>query len=116
MARVVSPQERKVMDSVKKETCELCGSAKGCEVHHIIPAVLGGSTTADNLITVCSVCHAKLTPRNELIKIGIRKAKLKNIPLIFYPHPCADNARGSAHADNSGAHEAGGSVQRAAAQ
>lgn len=57
--------------------CELCGSKRGLEVHHIIPrcAAIPNSNLdlddEDNLIVVCSACHARLTPRRMLTRYGI---------------------------------------------
>lgn len=40
--------------------CKECGKYNTVlEVHHIKPRRLGGSTTLDNLITLCSKCHQK---------------------------------------------------------
>ena len=62
--------------------CELCGCKRSLELHHIIPAVLGGGDSDDNLILLCGGCHAKLTPKKELAKIGARANGAKrNIPL-----------------------------------
>ena len=58
--------------------CELCGSTRGLEVHHIIPRCAKIESLdindKDNLIIVCSSCHAKLTPRSYLTKYGQHKA------------------------------------------
>ena len=51
--------------------CELCGSPKKLELHHIIPKSFGGPDVMDNWIAICSGCHAKLTPRSILIKQGM---------------------------------------------
>lgn len=59
--------------------CELCGSKKGLELHHIIPVVCGGESTEDNTILICEKCHYMLTPKNTLTKIGIRKIKYNNL-------------------------------------
>lgn len=50
--------------------CELCGSVRGLELHHIIPVCAGGSDSENNLILICSGCHSKLTPTSELTKVG----------------------------------------------
>ena len=66
-----------LMKMLLKETdkCELCGSRRGLEVHHIIPVSFGGpEDDADNLIVVCVSCHSRLTPRKILTKSGIEKA------------------------------------------
>lgn len=62
--------------------CELCGSKKVLEAHHIIPVVCGGSDNDENLIAICSACHSKLTPRSELTKYGIQLAIKRNNILI----------------------------------
>lgn len=58
--------------------CELCGSKRDLEMHHIIPLSLIADNpyadTQDNLLCVCSKCHALLTPRKILTSIGVRKA------------------------------------------
>ena len=66
-----------VMDKVVEEAgkCELCGSKRGLEAHHIIPVVCGGDDSEDNLICVCQCCHARLTPRAILVRLGIRKTQ-----------------------------------------
>ena len=58
--------------------CELCGSKRGLEAHHIIPVVCGGDDSDENLICVCQMCHARLTPWRVLTKLGIQKRKYKN--------------------------------------
>jgi hypothetical protein len=35
-----------------------CGAAHFLEVHHVVPRCAGGSNKADNLVTLCSRCHA----------------------------------------------------------
>jgi hypothetical protein len=43
-------------------TCQECGeSGTRMEVHHIIPRRLNGRDSIHNLITLCSVCHRKVT-------------------------------------------------------
>ena len=64
----------------KKEKCELCGSEKTLEVHHIFPLQLQDFCSAysnsidlnteENCITVCSKCHGLLTNRSLATKIG----------------------------------------------
>ena len=51
--------------------CELCGSPKTLELHHIIPTAFGGPDVIDNWIAICRGCHAKLTPKNLLVRKGI---------------------------------------------
>lgn len=73
----------KMIDDVGQ--CELCGSKRGLEVHHIIPMCtdIDGVDLNDdeNLIVVCRKCHAFLTPRKVLQKYGIAKQKIVNAQL-----------------------------------
>lgn len=67
---------QKVVDEAGR--CELCGSRRGLEAHHIIPICAGGDNSEENLICVCGTCHARLTPRSKLCKIGIDRVKTRN--------------------------------------
>ena len=42
-----------------------------------------GGDTEDNLILVCAGCHAKLTPKSALTKLGLRN-RIYNIKMSFY--------------------------------
>ena len=57
--------------------CELCGSKRNMEVHHIVPKVccegIIDADREDNLIVVCGSCHSRLTPRRFLPQYGINK-------------------------------------------
>ena len=68
--------------------CELCGSKRSLEVHHIIPVSCGGDNSRDNLLCVCRRCHATLTPHSLLTKIGLDKAKYgsmnKKLKVMIY--------------------------------
>lgn len=57
--------------------CELCGSMKFVELHHIIPIVFGGPDIPENWIMICVNCHTRLTPRKLLQEKGIAIAKAK---------------------------------------
>ncbi len=39
--------------------CALCGCRDGLQIHHAVPRRVGGSDFAENLITLCSKCHAQ---------------------------------------------------------
>lgn len=71
--RTTTPLMKEIVERAKR--CELCGSTKSLEAHHIIPVCCGGEDCEDNLICVCYRCHCLLTPRRLLTKIGIEKAK-----------------------------------------
>lgn len=64
---------RQVVESAQK--CELCGSKRGLEAHHIVPIAFGGLDDIDNLICVCETCHIRLTPKRTLIKKGLDRNK-----------------------------------------
>lgn len=78
-----SPEARQLLQG--HSCCELCGNKRNLEVHHIIPVVCGGSDCVDNLIVVCGVCHAKLTPKKELTKIGLQNARNRGVILGAKP-------------------------------
>jgi hypothetical protein len=50
--------------------CQICGDRRGdpycvLNAHHVIPRSAGGPNEPWNLITVCDLCHAVLTPSWE---------------------------------------------------
>lgn len=78
---------------MQHDRCELCGSTKGLECHHIIPMVASNYgvnlDVDDNYICVCLKCHSLLTPRKLLSKYGIEKHRFagdiaKYIAYEFY--------------------------------
>ncbi len=38
-------------------TCQLCGSHRHLQMHHIKPRSQGGDNTENNLLTLCRECH-----------------------------------------------------------
>lgn len=53
-------------ESVAQEWCSVCGTTHGrMEIHHIIRRSQGGTTTRENLVTLCRTCH-KLTDGGAL--------------------------------------------------
>ena len=75
--------KRQLLQKVKQ--CELCGNDRNLEVHHIIPLCCGGEDSIDNMIVVCSTCHAKLTPKSQLTKLGIKRCREKQDKILkFY--------------------------------
>ena len=77
---------RRFVDDVGK--CEMCGSKRGLEVHHIIPLTCANDfidlDTEENWICLCEVCHKRLTPHKLLIKYGISKNREAEKVLAFY--------------------------------
>jgi len=65
-----SKNRRKQID---RSQCQICGDYQGkiyssgvtvlLQVHHIIPRYEGGRNRIDNLITLCYLCHAVVTPQ-----------------------------------------------------
>lgn len=76
MKRIQSEPMKRVVKEAK--CCELCGSSRTLEAHHIIPLVCGGTDTIDNLIAICGRCHSILTPRKILQNIGIENTKCRD--------------------------------------
>ncbi len=78
-------QKRRLVLSRDKNCCTLCNvlcSGRNAHVHHLIPRASGGSDSPENLITLCSGCHASYHPnlqaslaRRTIEKWGIRLAK-----------------------------------------
>ena len=73
----------KTSKAIPKDKCELCGSVRGLEIHHIVPVSVGGTDDKENLLCVCKKCHALLTPTGLLIK---RAQRVRDIQLRFYEH------------------------------
>ena len=73
----VPRRQTAAMRAVLKKTdrCELCGSWRDLQVHHIIPEAFGGPDIEENLIVVCGGCHGRLTPKGLLSSMGIEKHK-----------------------------------------
>ena len=55
--------------------CELCGSPRDLQAHHIIPVICGGPDTIENILCVCRKCHVLLTPTSLLTKIALSKSE-----------------------------------------
>ena len=45
-------------------TCQVCGSKKDVEGHHIIDYQYGGAASVDNIITLCHKCHNQVHKGN----------------------------------------------------
>ena len=52
------------------ETCQICGSRQHTEGHHIIDHQFSGAASAENIVTLCHVCHTQVHKgRISLLKI-----------------------------------------------
>lgn len=40
--------------------CQLCGTRRNLQVHHVCFRSQGGTDSPDNLVTVCQGCHAAI--------------------------------------------------------
>jgi len=40
--------------------CQICGSKKNVEGHHILDFQFGGAPVVDNIIALCRECHKKV--------------------------------------------------------
>lgn len=73
MKRTQTANMKKIVSDAGR--CELCGSKRDLQAHHIIPYSLFPSDDEDNIICVCKGCHAKLTPTSLLTKVGLNNAR-----------------------------------------
>ena len=80
----MTKEQKKFIDEIGR--CELCGSRRNLQLHHIIPMVCENEfidlDIEDNWLCVCGSCHAKLTPKNILVKYGISKVKENNKKIL----------------------------------
>jgi len=53
--------------------CVACNSKDNLHQHHLVPRVLGGSDSQENLITLCEPCHVKL---HDLQQTGLLDARV----------------------------------------
>lgn len=100
--RVVTKQKRmKHFDEMGVDSCQLCGSKFGLEVHHIVPITCGGYDDKRNWLLVCKKCHAMLTPTGLFSKIGQDRATLvTKLRLAFY-QKCQDTLEETNFLDSS---------------
>ena len=50
-------KEGKVRDNY---TCQVCGSQKDVEGHHIVDHQFLGTATIDNIVSLCHACHKEV--------------------------------------------------------
>ena len=64
-----------------------CGATRFLEVHHITPRQAGGANTADNLVTLCSRCHAfahargALAPAQVMEQVPMAQVPMEQVPV-----------------------------------
>lgn len=80
MGRRQTEAMRKVLS--EHERCELCGSNRELQAHHIIPVSYGGRDVEENILCVCKKCHSLLTPHSLLTSNTINMNR--NLKLKFY--------------------------------
>jgi predicted HNH restriction endonuclease len=51
---------KSAIEAARKDYCELCGRRGVIHVHHIKSKGSGGNDEADNLVSLCPVCHDKV--------------------------------------------------------
>lgn len=79
-SRIQTSAMRKVLSEHSR--CELCGSSRNIEAHHIIPISLGGADCVENILAVCEKCHVLLTPKSMLTKKGIDNIQVNNFAIM----------------------------------
>ncbi|MGN0964433.1 MAG: HNH endonuclease [Dysosmobacter sp.] len=57
MTANISNAMRKAIYARDHYRCAICDSARGLQIHHVIPRSQGGSNRPENLITLCMYCH-----------------------------------------------------------
>lgn len=64
---------KKVIQAIRKQKCELCGAPAYAQPHHINTVGSGGGDIPENLIQLCSDCHMGAhdgrISKKELMKI-----------------------------------------------
>lgn len=72
---------RREVEALFGSRCWHCGTDRQVDLHHIIPAEMGGEDSAHNLIPLCRKCHMRAHNKNqkEYYNPG-RPRKTKDIP------------------------------------
>lgn len=79
-SRIQTSAMRKVLSEHGR--CELCGSPRNIEAHHIIPISFGGADCVENILAVCEKCHVLLTPKSTLTRKGIDNIQVNNFAIM----------------------------------
>jgi 5-methylcytosine-specific restriction endonuclease McrA len=68
--KVASPKQWQAIIAAKRGPCRISaqmGAPVGAvEYHHLVPRDLGGDDVADNIVPLCSSCHARVTGRQPI--------------------------------------------------
>ena len=56
-AHVNAQRQGRIRD---RHTCQICGSTRHPEGHHIFDYSFGGAADPDNIITLCHECHRRV--------------------------------------------------------
>ena len=56
--KALPPETRRAVLDRDGHKCFFCGATENLEVHHLLPRSQGGGDVLENLLTVCTKCHA----------------------------------------------------------
>ena len=56
-AHLKAQKEGKIRDNY---TCQICGSTEHTQGHHVFDVQFNGEADADNIVTLCDICHKKV--------------------------------------------------------
>jgi 5-methylcytosine-specific restriction endonuclease McrA len=60
-------------------TCQICGSRKNLEAHHLVPRSRGGSNVVENGITLCKECHKAVHEGKIRITANVLSGKAPSV-------------------------------------
>ncbi|MBK9471147.1 MAG: HNH endonuclease [bacterium] len=68
---IIPPKVRASVLARDRHRCATpgCGATRFLEVHHVVPRSLGGSNREENLVTMCSRCHAFAHEKNTQVAV-----------------------------------------------
>lgn len=81
--RALDPHVKRRVVVRDRSRCVQCGSSNQVEIDHIVPVWAGGEDDADNLETLCRVCHRAKTSREHAQRAAFRRR------MCTRPHPRA---------------------------
>jgi len=67
-------QQQECLRALRRDgfTCQLCGTHRNLELHHLRRRSRGGDDSAANLLTVCHDCHARI--RAGSVQLSVQAA------------------------------------------